>query len=1348
MPNTPRIPIPYPAPDSNPWDTLFTQMVLAIDATTYCPREDRNIIIFGGGTMSWDAGTGVLSWTGEIDLFASVTGHLWGIAPGSVNLLDGQIFYITIARAPQNNAIYTPIVGYTTPNEPDGDDQLLIGLRKGSVVHFRNGMVILSGQSQNIFDSNGFNGSYVPPTGTGFVHITGGVQDAAARAVNLASNGVNGDVTGLLPWANGGRLQGIVYVTHTAPATLSPTTQIALVQSSTGTTLVTLPTTPTQGLQVAVLDTEGLAGTSNISVNTNGIPAENPNAPGTFVNGTITLQQNGSSVVWFYDQTENHWKVFSVFYTTAAGTAGGPLGPNPNWLVPNWYIDPSNVSGTASDNNNGTTAATALIHYRELVRRWGTVSPLLAQQTVLTFLSDQPDQTDPVILRPIMEPGSLLNVIGTPVTVASGSLGAVTAKNRATSTLLQANIGAAAAGSQGFMLFDTSQTARSFVDSVAGNVVTLTQPFAPSVTAPPAWWAGGASGSPAQVNSYTTGDSFQTIRLTKIYIQVFCPTTIGDWPASLRGTLAMLGQIWVPDPTNGAQSFLTNPTTRITECRIDSFFQAETTGSNVVAEQLFNSWLPNGGSFGLTSIYGGAINTISAGTAYLHGTVVGADALLHGTVLTEPADGTSQVVSLLDSVFLDGTLDVSSNVKLGNAPNYGAGGVLYGTYTVDAHLASFVFYDGTATGVFLGTPTLQINGIAKASAYDRSIDPGALHSGRTLSVAQLDATIASGGFGGVALGNGLDAGFLATTSLSDTSVPTPTPGGSGVAPLGPNALWSQANWFIDPSNVSGVASDSNTGADVSHPLLHFRELARRWGTIAPLISVSVTITFMSSQPDDTDRVFLRPYMIEGGKLYVIGTTTVLSALSGSLASVVAKNTTTTDGRWQATFVSDIHGDGRLIINTTLANSVAVVHNVGSGTTCGFSQPYTANLPASPTVPAAYPVQHNDWANGNNYQILQMPSVYIAEFLPQTIENDSVTSDNFCYVGRIFVPDPDTGSGNIGESTLFTNDRVSWIESQVNAAVQYTLVAQPSAFPSSINTSFAGAGGLAGIYVGGIFADPRAIGGVVGDGASFAGDPIVCTSLFVGSGAKCFIESLCFYGPSAPAGFFLQGAVFIKSVGSYSSFVVYGNYELFIGNSQDGAGVVSLIYQTTATHDLAGTVATSGILLDNVNLGIAEDTSSDPSLRHPGRALTPANIDASIATGGFGGVAYGYKGSVIAPFNYTPPASSGAAVISTAGGVLVLTPTSPTWILFIAGDVITLPNPMLVGKTYEFTHDIRRSAATLTTNPATVQRPGGATYTIEDPQNIFLAPGANATFRTDATTYRLRSDGAGVIRCVN
>jgi hypothetical protein len=50
----------------------------------------------------------------------------------------------------------------------------------------------------------GVPGSMTAPTGTGFVHITSGAIDSVARAVNLASNGAGGDVSGVLAVTNGG----------------------------------------------------------------------------------------------------------------------------------------------------------------------------------------------------------------------------------------------------------------------------------------------------------------------------------------------------------------------------------------------------------------------------------------------------------------------------------------------------------------------------------------------------------------------------------------------------------------------------------------------------------------------------------------------------------------------------------------------------------------------------------------------------------------------------------------------------------------------------------------------------------------------------------------------------------------------------------------------------------------------------------------------------------------------------------------------------------------------------------------------------------------------------------------
>jgi len=56
---------------------------------------------------------------------------------------------------------------------------------------------------------------------------------------------------------------------------------------------------------------------------------------------------------------------------------------------PTWFVDPANVTGNASDSNSGLTAAVPLLTFREIVLRWGSSSPVLAQNTTITFLSDQ-----------------------------------------------------------------------------------------------------------------------------------------------------------------------------------------------------------------------------------------------------------------------------------------------------------------------------------------------------------------------------------------------------------------------------------------------------------------------------------------------------------------------------------------------------------------------------------------------------------------------------------------------------------------------------------------------------------------------------------------------------------------------------------------------------------------------------------------------------------------------------------------------------------------------------------------------------------------------------------------------
>jgi len=113
-------------------------------------------------------------------------------------------------------------------------------------------------------------------------------------------------------------------------------------------------------------------------------------------------------------------------------------------------------------------------------------------------------------------------------------------------------------------------------------------------------------------------------------------------------------------------------------------------------------------------------------------------------------------------------------------------------------------------------------------------------------------------------------------------------------------------------------------------------------------------------------------------------------------------------------------------------------------------------------------------------------------------------------------------------------------------------------------------------------------------------------------------------------------------------------------------------------------------------------------------------------------------------------------ISTAGGGVTLTSGTPSIVvLFVAGDVITLPATLVPGIVITFKHDTQRviplvpleGAAGPGVGPAKIQRPGGATYTIEDPQDGSLAAASFVTLRESGGTYPFVFDGGtpGVFR---
>ena len=149
---SPRLNWPFPNEDQDPWFEKFRAFINAVDASFFTTREDKNFVLFGGGTVSFSATTGLLSWTSPLEAVAATTGFHWNIpAPvtaGSVTLQDGEFFFVELTRAPQSVQSLAPIAGSRINTN---DNSLVIAQRLGSAVIFRNGAVIGDGQSAILF---------------------------------------------------------------------------------------------------------------------------------------------------------------------------------------------------------------------------------------------------------------------------------------------------------------------------------------------------------------------------------------------------------------------------------------------------------------------------------------------------------------------------------------------------------------------------------------------------------------------------------------------------------------------------------------------------------------------------------------------------------------------------------------------------------------------------------------------------------------------------------------------------------------------------------------------------------------------------------------------------------------------------------------------------------------------------------------------------------------------------------------------------------------------------------------------------------------------------------------------
>lgn len=428
-----------------------------------------------------------------------------------------------------------------------------------------------------------------------------------------------------------------------------------------------------------------------------------------------------------------------------------------SWTQAAWFIDP--VSG--SDSNTCITSGNPCQHWAEIVARWGTNAPTFRQTTTVTFLSSQSDDTDPVIWKPILSNGAnaiLAGVLGAAQTIATGTLGSVTLMNRATPTLLKADVGAS--GAAGLLLDNTTQghTRTWLYKKTSGTIWSMSTPCA-TLVAP-------INGSGMTVSaSFVTGDAFTLYQPLTVNIVDLEPT-----PASVASALTALlyvQDLTIFDPQGASDDpVVFNPFVLLNEVNVQryGFMLTQPTNFGITAG-VNNCYLKGGWTGGVTfqpqaitgsagsspilieggyTLYAGVLGSTSAVALNFNGVVADYDAIVTIAGFFDP-----MFTGQIGDVYLDAYLNLVGISAM--APNFNTN-VLWGPGTLNVALNAMLSYPaGTAAAAFLEQGGIKMNGLGTATSMSTSVGVGTLNTGVTTTPAHLDAAAGASGFGGHAV---------------------------------------------------------------------------------------------------------------------------------------------------------------------------------------------------------------------------------------------------------------------------------------------------------------------------------------------------------------------------------------------------------------------------------------------------------------------------------------------------------------------------------------------------------------------------------------------------------------------
>jgi hypothetical protein len=423
-----------------------------------------------------------------------------------------------------------------------------------------------------------------------------------------------------------------------------------------------------------------------------------------------------------------------------------------------------------------------------------------------------------------------------------------------------------------------------------------------------------------------------------------------------------------------------------------------------------------------------------------------------------------------------------------------------------------------------------------------------------------------------------------------------TAGGATLA--WPAVSWATAAWYVDPSNVTTCAADTNscTSATCSvggvGPCLTYGQIVSRWGTISPRLRQSTTIEFLSSHTDNTDPVYFRPFIEAGAVVQIFGPLGAAQQIaSGVLSNVTAKNRSTPQLLLANSGATAV---GQLVVNTTHA-SRAWTYAVSSGSIYKMTEPSVAVA-----VPGSCGAGVDTWANGDSVTVYQPVKVNLVDVSATFDQLNGGFNNVTVFIYNVSGFDPASFNClHLTNATLYESYSARFVKFDGSPGVGFS-------FCNDVTNNGISGGSFTTNTT--ISAGAHGLSGQINDLFNIFLNTDVILASPTGVGAT-------FANASAGSPVYIETGKALNVTGSFNG----------SGGIWWGPGTINLFGQARFVYTAnAATNLLSGIKINNGTTACSH-TGASPDVIACGITLSAANLDAAAGVAGFGGLAFNVGG---------------------------------------------------------------------------------------------------------------------------